>query len=80
MALLPDPLPDRISPVTIRYAESAEGGTFVFKDVAPGMYRTVIVNGEADVHRGDADFREKAAKAEAIDVRAGQSVSINLKR
>jgi hypothetical protein len=80
VALFPDPLPDKISPTTIRYAESGDGGTFVFKDLAPGGYRAVILNGEEDVHLGDAGLRERAAKAEAIEVRAGQSASINLKR
>jgi hypothetical protein len=80
VALLPDALPDRISPTTIQYAESGDGGTFVFKDVAPGMYRAVVLNGEEDVHKGDPRLREMAAKAEAIEVRAGQSANINLKR
>jgi Carboxypeptidase regulatory-like domain len=80
VALLPDPLPDKISPTTIRYAESDDGGTFVFKNVAPGTYRAVVLNGEEDVGRGDASLRERAAKADAIEVRAGQSASINLKR
>jgi hypothetical protein len=78
VALLPDPLGDKISPVTIRYAESGDGGTFVFKDLAPGIYRAVILNGKEDGQ--DADLRERAVKAEAIEVRAGQSASINLKR
>jgi len=80
VALLPDALPDKISPTTIRYAESGDGGTFVFKDVAPGRYRVVVLNREEDVQGGDDGLRERAAKAEAIEVRAGQSVSINLKR
>jgi hypothetical protein len=80
VALLPDALPERISPTTIRYAQSGDGGAFVFKDVAPGTYRAVVLNGEEDVGRGDAGLRERAARAEAVEVRAGQSASINLKR
>jgi hypothetical protein len=80
VALLPDSLPDKISPTTIRYVESGDGGTFVFKDLPPGTYRAVILNREEDVHRGNGDLLEKASKAEATEVRAGQSASINLKR
>jgi hypothetical protein len=50
VALLPNPLPNRISPTTIRYANSGDGGTFIFKDVAPGMYQAVVLDGEDDVH------------------------------
>jgi hypothetical protein len=80
VALLPDPLPDKVSPATIQYAESGENGSFVFKDVAPGMYRAVVLVGNEDVHGSDSGLRERAAKAEALEVRAGQSVSVSLKR
>ena len=42
--------------------------------------RTVILGQDEEVRRGDTGLQERAAKAEAIEVRAGQSVSINLKR
>jgi hypothetical protein len=80
VALLPDPLPVKVSPATIQYAESGESGAFVFKDVAPGMYRAVVLLGDEDVHGSDSGLRERAAKAEALEVRAGQSVSVSLKR
>ncbi len=80
VALLPDPLPDKVSPATIQYAESGQSGTFVFKDVAPGMYRAVVLVGDEDVHGSDSGLRERAAKAEALEVRAGQSVSVSLRR
>jgi hypothetical protein len=32
------------------------------------------------VHGSDSGLRERAAKAEALEVRAGQSVSVSLKR
>jgi hypothetical protein len=80
VALLPDPLPDEISPATIQYAESGDGGAFVFKDVAPGAYRAVVLNGDEDVHGSDAGLRERAAKAEALEVRPAQSASVSLKR
>jgi hypothetical protein len=79
VALLPDPLPDRIAPSTIQFTESAEAGTFVFKNVARGMYRAIVLKGDEDARSAGAALRDAAAKAEAIEVRAGQSVSVNLK-
>lgn len=81
VALLPDPLPDRIGPDAIRPAESGNDGAFVFRDVAPGNYRAVVLTAADRSHERDAGYlRELTPKADRIEVRAGQSVSVNLKR
>jgi hypothetical protein len=81
VALLPDPLPDKIGPDAIRTAESGNDGAFVFRDVAPGNYRALVLTAADRSHERDAGYlRDLAAKADRIEVRAGQSVSVNLQR
>ncbi len=79
VALLPDPLPDRVAPATVRFVESGEGGTYAFKDVAPGKYRAVALAGDVDV-RGDNGFRDLIAKSDVFEVSAAQTATVNLKR
>jgi hypothetical protein len=80
VVLLPDPLPDKPARGVIRVKESAEDGTFLFKDLAPGKYRALVVNGSDLAHEGGAGYlREQAARADAFEVLAGRSVTVNLK-
>jgi hypothetical protein len=78
--LFPDPLPEKIAPTTVRFTESAEGGAFAFKDVAPGTYRALVIVSDLDFRNDDTSMRAMLAKVEVFEVRAGQSATINLKR
>jgi hypothetical protein len=81
VVLLPDPIPDKVAPSVIRVGESGEGGAFAFRDLAPGTYRAVVLDGSDHAHEGDVSYlRLQAARADSIEVRAGQLISVNLKR
>jgi Carboxypeptidase regulatory-like domain len=81
VVLLPDPFPLKIDPAFIRTQKSAEDGSIAFVDLAPGKYRALVL-AEADSDGpGDRDYlRQRAAAAEAIEVEAGQSTRVDLKR
>ena len=81
VALLPDPLPDKVGPSVIRTGESGNDGACVFRDVAPGKYRVVVLPGSDTAYGSDVGYlREQAAKADAFEVRAGEAANVNLRR
>jgi hypothetical protein len=81
VVLLPDPLPDRPDRDTIAVRKSGAEGAFLFRNLAAGKYRAVILTGNDIEDEGDiARLRERAARADAIEVAAGQALTVNLKR
>ena len=80
VALLPDPLPEKIGPNTIRFTQSAGGGGFAFKDVAPGNYRAFVVKGELDTGGSHSSLDAFAARGEAVEVKPGEAAVVELKR
>jgi hypothetical protein len=81
VVLLPDPVPEKIGPASVWAEESGEGGAFVFRDLAPGKFRAVVLTGEDRAFQGDPGYlRERAGKKDPILVMAGQMVSVSLGR
>jgi len=82
VALLPDPLSDTAFAFrAFRTGESGDDGAFAFKDLAPGKYRAVVLTEPKSVSLNDVAYlRERAASAEPIELRAGQLVTVNLRR
>lgn len=79
--LLPDPLPDRPDPTTIKTGQSAKDGSFTFADLAPGHYRAFTLPASDDPRQGDPDYlRQIAAGVESVEVTAGQSARVELKQ
>ncbi len=80
VVLFPDPMPEKPGPATIRAEESGPRGAFLFRNLAPGNYKAVALSGTDVAYEGDINYlREHAAKADPIEVRAGQSATITLK-
>ena len=81
VVLMPDPLPEKVAPEVVQTRESGADGGVVFRNLAPGKYRALVLR-EADITgEGDPDYlRQRAASAEAIEVAAGQVVKVELKR
>jgi hypothetical protein len=81
VVLLPDPVPEKIGPGAIWAEVAGEGGAFVFRNLAPGKFRAVVLTGEDRAFQGDQGYlRERALKRDAIEVMAGQTVSVSLSR
>jgi hypothetical protein len=81
VVLLPDPVPEKIGPASVWAEESGEGGAFVFRNLAPGKFRAVVLTGEDRAYQGDPGYlRERALKRDAIEVVAGQTASVSLGR
>jgi hypothetical protein len=79
--LLPDPLPQKVGPSAVRTGESGDDGACVFGDVAPGNYRSMVLPASSPAYESDVGYlRQGAASADPFEVRAGQAVSLNLKR
>jgi Carboxypeptidase regulatory-like domain len=81
VALFPDPLTDQTDRGRIRSQVSARDGSFVFRDLPPGRYRAIVLT-DADVESegSPALLRKKAEGTEAIEIAAGQTVTVELKR
>jgi hypothetical protein len=80
VGLLPDPMPDKVAPGAIRIEHAGDDGAFVFRNVAPGRYRAVVLTGPDGEESDVEHLRELAARAEAFELRAGLSATISLKR
>jgi hypothetical protein len=81
VVLLPDPLPLKIAPGAISMQKSSEDGSFAFVGVGPGKYRALALSDADRDGQGDPNYlRQRAAGAEGIEVEAGQSVRVELKR
>jgi hypothetical protein len=81
VVLFPEPLTDRTDRARIQRQVSANDGSFVFRDLPPGRYSAIMVT-EADVESQDSleYLRKKAEGTETIEVGAGQTVTVELKR
>jgi len=79
--LLPAEIPARPDLSTFKTTRSSADGSFVFPDLAPGNYRAIAMT-EADLaNQGSLEFlRARAAGAGVIEVNAGQSTRVDLKR
>ncbi len=81
VVLLPDPFPDEVAPGVVRVEKSGDDGAFVFRDLAPGKYRALVLTGSDLAYEGDPGYlREQAASGDPFEVRAGQLVNVTLKR
>jgi hypothetical protein len=80
IVLAPDPLPPGFDWRAIRVVSNDKQGAFTLSGLAPGRYKAVALAG--DDRKRDHDLSllaEKLAAADAIEVVAGQSVSINIR-
>jgi hypothetical protein len=79
--LLPDPLPAKPDPETLKTQQSREDGGFAFNDLAPGKYRALVLTDEDRTREGDVEYlRQRATGAAATEVTAGQAARLELKR
>lgn len=79
--LLPDPLPQKPDPETLRTQTSGQNGRFSFTDLAPGKYRAVLLKDGDRPQQGDVNFlRQLASDTEPIEVTAGQATRVDLKQ
>lgn len=79
--LLPDPLPAKPDPETLKTQQSAADGGFAFNDLAPGKYRALVLTDEDRTREGDVEYlRQRAVGAEAVEVAAGQAARLELNR
>jgi hypothetical protein len=77
--LLPDPVPDKAGPAAILAEDSGDDGGFVFRNLAPGNYRAVVLTPAEQASEGDMVYLgAQAARADPIEVRAGQTAVANL--
>jgi hypothetical protein len=75
--LLPDPLPFKPDPQTIRSQRSGEEGGSAFGDLAPGRYRVLILTDAERASQGDVEFlRRRSADGGTVEVTAGQAVAV----
>ena len=81
VVLFPEPLTDRTDRARIQAKVSAQDGSFVFRDLPPGRYVSMVLT-EADVESqgGLESLRKKAEGTETIEIAAGQTVTVELKR
>jgi hypothetical protein len=78
--LLPDPLPNKPSAETLQAKQTPDKGGFLFRNLAPGKYKLLVLTGATIPRQGDFEYlRAQAASADTIEVLAGQSVTVNLK-
>jgi hypothetical protein len=81
VVLLPDPLPNKPDPETIKSQQSGDDGGFVFSDLAPGRYRAFVLTDADRARQGDPEYlRQRAAGAERIEATAGQAARVELKQ
>jgi hypothetical protein len=81
IALVPDPLPTLFDFRAIRVAKTDKQGAFSITGLAPGRYRAVTLTG--DDRKRDHDLEilgDKLRTADAFEIGAGQSVSLNLRQ
>ena len=79
--LLPEPLPAKPNPETLKTQQSREDGGFAFSDLAPGRYRVLALTDEDQTKKGDPEYlRQRATGAETVEVTAGQAERVELKR
>lgn len=78
--LIPDPLPEKVGPEVVQTRESGEDGGVVFRNLAPGKYRALVL-GETDLAgEGDPEYLRQRAGAEVIEIAAGQVARVELKK
>jgi Carboxypeptidase regulatory-like domain len=81
VALFPEPLTDRTDRARIQGRISAKDGSFAFRDLPPGRYRAIVLtDGEMENEMSPAVLRKKAEGTETIELAAGQTVTVDLKR
>ena len=78
--LLPDPLPDKLGPEIIRTEDSGEGGSFAFRNLAPGRYRALVLADAELASEGDPEYLRQRVGGEVIEVAAGQTARVDLKK
>lgn len=79
--LVPDPLPAKPDPETLKTQQSGADGGFAFNDLAPGKYRALVLTDEDRTREGDVEYLRRCAMgAEAVEVTAGQTARLDLKR
>ncbi len=80
VVLVPDPLPAGFDLWAIRVASTDKDGTFALRGLAPGRYKAAALTG--DDRKRDHDFAilaDKLNAADAFEVAAGQSLSVNVR-
>jgi hypothetical protein len=80
VVLVPDPLPAGFDLWATRVVNDDKDGAFAFRGLAPGRYKAVALTG--DERKRDHDFAilgDRLSVAEAFEVAAGQSLSVNIR-
>jgi hypothetical protein len=81
IVLVPEPLPSNFDLRAIRVANSGADGSFAFGGLAPGRYKAITLTGEDRKRDHDsAILGERLRGVEPIDVSAGQSASVTIRR
>ena len=81
VVLFPEPLTNRTDRARIVTQVSSKGGSFAFRDLAPGRYHAVALTDADAENEGTLDFlRKKAEGTETIEVAAGKTAAVELKR
>ncbi len=81
VVLLPDTEAANLDPALIQTQQTAADGAFIFRDRAPGFYHALALSDADRDGQGDIEYlRRKASANPAVEVLAGQSARIELKR
>jgi hypothetical protein len=77
--LFPEPTDAEVDTLMARMAIPEVDGVFTFNDVAPGLYRTVIVPQQDHLVSRDQSFMRKSVDmARPIEIKAGQVTHLTL--